>query len=460
MMQRLTRLFTMSLMLLIGLSACNLGASGSAPPTLAPLATMPPPPTLGVASAFGTPQSQFEPSNINTPVPDTDLEIFSIMNQVETDRLMEHIARLQGFHTRHVNSSTTSETTGIGAARRYIADEFRKIQQASNGRLYTFPHEFTITIAGMTTLQHNVVAVIQGTEAGAGTLVVGAHYDSIVVPDFNDGESFAPGANDNASGVAAIIEIARILSQRPMRASVMLVAFSAEEVNRLGSRAFVQYLKNQNIDVFGMINIDGIGNERDRRGNVNNTELRLFSSGPNTTSTSRHMARTAEFIGYTHSLPLKLVVEDAPDREGRYGDHFSFSEAGIPAFRFIQVLEQKINGDPTDTIEYISPQYLRTSVQTILMVVLAMADGPPPPRNITLREQDSGTSSLVWEAVPDVTTYIVALRWRNGLNYDQQIQVTGNSISWDGFRNYEGIAVSAVGKNGIVGPLSAEYRLP
>jgi leucyl aminopeptidase len=248
-------------------------------------------------------------------------------------------------------------------------------------------------VGDVTSTQQNIVAVVQGTEPGAGTLVVGAHYDSIVQPDFNDGASFAPGANDNGSGVAAIIELARILSQRQYRASVMLVAFSAEEVNRRGSRAFVDYLQSQNIDIIGMVNIDTIGNTQDFQGNTNDTELRVFSDGPNATSTSRHFARIAEFISYTHNLPLKLIVEDSPDREGRYGDHFSFSEKGYSAIRFIQAFEEKTNGDPTDTIEFVEPEYLRKAVQSILVVITAKADGPRPPRNISLRDKGNGVSS-------------------------------------------------------------------
>ncbi|XWX03890.1 M20/M25/M40 family metallo-hydrolase [Aggregatilineales bacterium SYSU G02658] len=446
---------------LLMLLACNLGTSEAVrPPTIVPRASATPPPTLGFSGDQTTfaQQATIVPANISTPIADPAREVAALVGAVELDRLMVHVQTLQNFYTRHVNSTQSSPTQGIGAAREYISAQFRAIQQMSNGRLYTFDQEFQVTYAGMTTRQYNVVAVIQGTEPGAGTVVVGAHYDSIGQP-MDSGTAYAPGANDNATGVAAILEIARILSAKPHRSSIMLVAFSAEEVGRRGSIAFARYLVEQRVDVIGMFNIDGIGNANDRRGNVNDTELRIFSDGPNETSISRHMARTAEFISFTTGLPIKMIVENAIDRENRYGDHFSFSEVGYPAIRFIQALEEKTNADPTDTIEYIEPEYFRRSVESILMVVSAYSDGPRPPRNISLRDIGGGRSTLLWEPIPDATGYIIALRAPGSLRFDQQIEWSGTSIDWDGFRFYAGVAIAARGPNGIVGPLSAEYRI-
>ena len=456
--QTFVQILALSCVLLL-VTGCNLGTSASAPPTLMPRPSATPPPPMGVVAASNN-MGQIVPESVNTPIARADLEVYNLINQVDTDRLMVHIERLQNFWTRHVNSTSTSTTSGIGAARTYIKDQFDLIQRTSPGTLYTFIHEFDMNYNGIATKQQNVVAVIQGTQAGAGTLVIGAHYDSIVEPDFTNAEAFAPGAYDNGSGVAALIEIARVMAQRQYRMSVMFVAFSAEEVNRVGSRRFVEYLQAQRVDVVGMINIDGIGNNNDRSGRINDTELRVFSAGPNDSSLSRHMARSSEFISFTHGLDMKLIVEDAQDREERYGDHFSFSEAGIPAIRFISALEEKRNGDPTDTIEFVDPGYLRRATQAILMVTTSLADGPRPPRNVTLRSRDDGMNTLIWEPVPDATGYVVALRWPGSLRYDQQIEHTDTTINWEGFASYVGIAIAAKGPNGVVGPLSAEYPVP
>jgi hypothetical protein len=290
---------------------------------------------------------------------------------------------------------------------------------------------------------------------------VGAHYDSIVIPDFKNGTAFAPGANDNGTGVATLIEMARIMASRPHRSSIMFVAFSAEEVGRKGSIAFADYVVNQNIDVFAMINIDTVGNQDDGKGGVNATELRVFSNPPNDTSPDRQLARTAEFLSFTQQLDMKLRMEDAIDRESRYGDHFSFTEKGIPSIRFINAYEEKINGDPTDTIEYIEPAYFRRAVQSILVVVSSLADGPRPPRNLSLRpNKDDPNGQLVWEPVQGAVAYIVALRFAGSLSYNQQFEIPASETSaLFSFGTYEGVAVSVRGADGIVGPLSAELKV-
>lgn len=462
--RRLLRIILISLMPLL-LSACNLGSSagspGDGPPTLAPRASATPPPTLGYLGGDPTaaPETNIVPGNFSTPATNPDVAVYNLLNQVDVEQLMQHVRAMQGFYTRHVNSTQSSSTRGIGAARAYIQQQFEQIQNAPNSKLYTFNHPFDLTYNGLTTKQENVVAVVQGYEQGAGWLIVGAHYDSIG-PSFTDGAEFAPGANDNGTGVAAIIELARILSQANPRASIMFVAFSAEEVERVGSRRFVEYLRSQtDLNVIGMINVDTIGNHHDFSGNINDNELRVFSEGPNDLSPSRHLARTAEVISFTHGLDMKLRVEDAMDRENRYGDHFSFSDAGYPAIRFINAFEEKRNADATDTAEFVEPDYLRRSVQSILMVVKSLSDGPRPPRSITLRAPRDGTPSLVWEPVSNATSYLVALRPQGSLRYDRQIMTDSPVVTWDGFGDYAAIAIAARGENGVFGPLSPEYRL-
>ena len=431
------------------LLACNLGTSSNSPPTLAPRPTPTPPATLGYAAPARLPDIG------DAPLPPADVEIFRIINQVESDRLMFHINILQNFHTRHVNSTQTSSAEGIGAARSYISDQFKTYLQSSGGNLYTFQVDFEATLDDETTPQSNIVAVIQGSEVGAGTMIVGAHYDSIGRP-MDSGTVYAPGANDNGSGVAAVLEIARIMSQKQYKSTIMFVLFAAEEVGRQGSRAFASWIQDSNTNVIGMINVDTIGNIHDRNHFVNDRELRIFSAGPNETSASRHMARMLNFIGFNYGLELDLTVQDAIDRENRYGDHFSFSERGYPALRLINAHEEKYNGDPTDTIEYIEAGYLRQATQAILAIVTAFADGPPPPRNISLRDQGNGLRTLVWEPVPEAAGYVVALRRPGALIYEQQFEVTHTSVPWDKFTRYGGIAIATKNDQGLTGRLSTE----
>jgi hypothetical protein len=445
------RLLALLIGLALGTAACNLGSS-SAPPTLVPRASATPPATLGFDAQAATP-----PAFVAAGAEARDTAWLGQVAQVDSDRLIIHVDTLQRFFTRHVNSTKASSTQGIGAASQYIEEQFRIIQQASNGRLYTFQQEFDLNYQGVATRQKNIAAVLQGTEAGAGAIVIGAHYDSVGNP-LESGEAFAPGANDNGSGVAALLEMARILSQDQYRATIIFVAFSAEEVGRRGSIAFGQWLVDNAIDVTAMINIDTIGNIHDRQGNTNSHTLRVYSQGPNDSSASRHLARMANFIAFNETLDLTLEVENAIDREGRYGDHFSFSEKGIPAIRFIEANEEKTNADPTDTVEYIEADYLRRTTLAIMTVLKGLADGPRPPRNVTIRPSDA-SSTLVWEPVAGAASYIVALRRPGSLIYDQQFEVAEPHVVWDGFGQYTGVAVAARDAAGLVGPLSNEVSV-
>ena len=255
--------------LLLLLLACNLGTSENAPPTLAPLPTFTPRATLGYVAAG--PVAVVEIGV--TPAPASDAEMERILERVESDRLMAHIRSLQDLRTRHVDSSQSSEGEGIGAARKYIEDQLAIFSAASDNNLYTFQQRFDAwsSTPDSRTTQFNVVGAIRGTELNAGTIIIGAHYDSIGTPRSDPG-AYAPGANDNASGVAAVLELARIMSEAQYKATVMFVFFSAEEFDRRGSRAFASWVQDNNIDVIGMINLDGIGNVQDFEGRVNDLD--------------------------------------------------------------------------------------------------------------------------------------------------------------------------------------------
>lgn len=440
--------------MMFSLLACTLAPS-SAPPTLSPRASATPPPTIGyatippndlpaVASPVATSASQA-----------VDPGLSVLMQQVEVDRLMAHVRTLQGFYTRHVNSVQDREDRGIGAAKRYIEGQFREIEAQSQGRMTVFNQDFSLDWAGVRTTQTNIVAVIPGTEPGGGTIVIGAHYDSRGNDD-QDATGFAPGANDNGTGVAAIIEMSRVLSTRQHRATIVFVAFSAEEVGRRGSIAFVNnYIRRNNIDLITYINVDAIGSQVYADGTVNDRQIRVFSQGPNDASPSRQVARFAEMVVLNYVPQMDIVVQDALDRQGRYGDHFSFEEAGYPAIRFIEMAENSAYLDSTDTIDGVSPTYFRRSTQTILTVITAMADGLKPPTNISLRPNNNGTQTLVWTEVPGASGYIVGLRQQNAMIY-QQFETSQTSVTWDGFAAYSAIAVAAQDENGLMGVLSQE----
>lgn len=443
------------------LSACNLGtAQSDAYVTMVPRATATPPPTLGVESGGQLQQPDLTLGGVQTPVVDPSVEIKNLLNQVDPERMRAHIQYLQNVQTRHILSSQTG-ATGIGAAQRYIEEQFRLISDSSGGNLTVpTPHAFTAyNTATQSATNYNVFAYIQGSETNAGIYVIGAHYDS-VGPNLKDPTIAAPGANDNGSGVAGMLEIARILSQRRYRATLIFVAFSAEEHERQGSKAFVNdIILGSGMDVLGMINIDSIGNADDNSGNIDDHELSVYSDDSNS-SQSRQMARMAEMISDYYGLDMRLEVETSRDREGRYGDHFSFSDAGVPAIRFINTLEQWPNASANDLIQYIEFDYLTRATQSIMMFVLTVADGPRLPRcDIVLRPVQNDTQTLIWNPLEDATGYMVFFRLADSLHYDGYVETLESRLAAQSnlFSQYGAITVAARGRNGIIGPFCDEY---
>ncbi len=450
------RFFLFILWLALLSLACNLTGT-QAPPTLAPRATSTPPPTIG----YATLSPNQLPQGAATAVANAASSLINLANEIDTDRLMLHIDSLQNFGTRHVNSAYNRNDWGIGAAAQYIKNEFEKIRAQSPG-LAVFEQNFEVEWGGVSSQPVNVVAFINGTEPGAGTIVIGAHYDSIA-QDPEDSEALAPGANDNGSGVAALLELARVLSLRPHRSSIMFVAFSAEEVNRRGSQAFVQsYLLERDIDINVMLNLDIIGSPMDANGAMDAGTVRVFSTGPNE-SKSRQAARMIELMVLNHVPYMELALQDAEDREGRYGDHMSFSEAGYPAIRFIESREdQSRQHNERDTIDGIQGAYLTQVTRMVLTVVTSLVDGLRPPRNIALRDAGNGARTLVWEPIAGAASYIVAVRRPGALRYEQ-FEVSGEdtSVTWDGFvpERFVGLAIAAKDSEGLMGPLSAEFAI-
>ncbi len=457
------RLLLLSLLLVTALAGCNLGMSDDAGPATIqprPQITDQPLPTLGYSTQI--PQTGGTPAP--TPISQiSGAQLYTLLNQVTANSLFNTITTLQNFKTRHVNSTQSSATEGIGAAANWLYGEFLKIQDQSRGNFQAFTHPFKATYNGQTTDQRNIVGIINGTLPNTPAIVIGAHYDSRT-DDLTDATGVAPGADDNGSGVAAVLEMARVLSQLRPRSTIILVLFSAEEVNRQGSTAFVRdYIKFYNIPVRVMINIDTVGSTNDRFGNVNDHELRIFSAGPDT-SPSRDMARMIDFITDNHSTDLKLIFVEDIDREGRFGDHFSFSEAGIPAVRIIEALEDHTNREGRDWVQYIEPDYLRKSVRTLTTMVLALADGLPYPQTIVVRDMGDGMRRLVWEQVEGATGYIVALRRVGDVTFEQQFSAGTGTTAFDcdcfTSDRFRGISVAAINENGIMGPLSPEVVVP
>ncbi len=460
--RRTAGVFTLlPLWFLLVLLACNLTESPE-PPTLVPRATSTPPPTIGYATLAPNEYPQ-QATQINPNIAHSDTTLLSVLNQVQPDRLLQHVdVRCTGCGRGTVLSAKTSATEGIGAAQAYVFDQFKQIgAQSYQNSFVVQTQEFPFSWNNQDSTGKNIIGVMQGTEVGRGVVVIGAHYDSISV-DFNNGNANAPGANDDASGIAALLEMAQIMSQRRHRATIIFVAFSAEEIQRKGSTAFVSdYIRARNIPVTAMLNMDIIGSQTGAEGAINDRQIWMYSADPND-SQSRQLARELHLIASRLAPDMEIDVQPAVDRAGRYSDHMSFSDVGYPAVRFVEALEE-VGREHTDrdTIDDIQVGYLVGATKTILACLTALADGPAAPQNIQLRDNGNGLRTLVWQPVDGATSYVVALRPPGALTYSDMFESTETSVTWKGFvaASYGSLAIASKDANGLIGPFSFEFAI-
>ncbi len=440
-------------------TACNL-ANNNEPPTLVPRITETPLPTISYVTLAPEQMPQQQNQLLVQANPQSAKAAMNVLlDQVDTDRLFLHISALENMGTRHLNSPNLPNS-GAAASYRYVRAQFDEIAAESSGRFSVVDQPFDVSWAGVNTVQRNIIGTISGSVTGGGIILLGAHYDSISI-DPNDAAYPAPGADDNGSGIAALLVIAKILSQRPHRATILFVAFAAEEVGRMGSKAFVNQYRTV-IPVSYMLNMDIIGSSTGPTGQIDDSHLRIFSAGPET-SPSRQLARAVYWIDFTMDPDMQIMVQDSEDRRGRYSDHMSFSEVGFPAIRFIESLEDfSHQHTPADVIGDVQATYLRRTTQAILAATAVLADGLPPPRNITLRPGSGTKRTLVWEPIPGATAYKIGLRDPGSLIINREFPWNTNSVEWDGFypQVVGGLVISTIDSNGMMGPPSPEFIIP
>ena len=346
---------------------------------------------------------------VSDVVPTVDPAVESLITEVSQQQLMAYVRQLEGFGTRNAFSDTQSETFGIGAARRWIFNEFVRV---GNGRLIVEFQDFPMNYNGYAADQSNVVATLPGTSDSDGILVLMAHYDDRP-PDVTDGVSRATGANDNASGVSLLLETARIMSSRDWNQTIVFLATSAEEQGSFGARYFAENAFLDGRNIISVINYDAVG------GRVGIPQhVRLFAVDF-LTSIHGSLGRYYEYIGGLYLPTFPVVIYDALDREGRWGDHREFVNVGFPAVRVIESLEDpdlvNSNRDTWDLIDY---NYLQRVVQLNVAVAANLAGGPPQPSPpIIASMAEPGAYLLTWPVSPDASGYAISFRPVDSLYY-------------------------------------------
>jgi hypothetical protein len=337
---------------------------------------------------------------VSNLLPVIDPQIVALLQEVSEQNLMAYVQKLESFGTRNTFSDTESDDFGIGAARRWIFSEFQRV---GGDKLDVQFQDYTLNFEGRTTTQRNIVATLPGTGRYPGALVLMANYDSRAA-DWLDGRSLAPGADDNASGVAALLEIARIMSPRTWDQTMIFVALTAEEQGTFGSKHFVEQAAQSNLQLKAAINNDMIGG----RAGIPQS-VRLYSIGPDT-SNARQLARYIAYVGSNYLPDFPITMIEGLDREGRWGDQREFVTAGYPAVRLIESEEDlKIQNSRRDTWSLINYNYFRQVVQLNLATLANMACAPSPAA-IAEPLAQPGTFQIAWVPEPGVAGYAISVR--------------------------------------------------
>jgi hypothetical protein len=323
-----------------------------------------------------------------------------IVDQVSEERISATMKRLGEFGTRYVGSEQDSETRGIGAAQRWIEAQFKSYSPKLQVSLDKFSVKKSQRLPKDVDLA-NIVAVLPGTTDKDRYVIIGGHYDSIAqrrgpgaARTDDDGprsaaelEPNAPGVADDASGTAAVMELARVMSQYEFDKSIVFIAFAAEEIGLNGSKNYADEAKAKNMVIEAMLNNDIIGSDVSGNGASANNRVRLFAEGPED-SPSRAVARYAKETAerYLPSMTVDLIFRR--DRFSRGGDHTSFVHDGFGAVRFTTPSENFANQHTaTDTFANASPSYATRVAKVNAAVLASLALAPKPPVVMAARGQ-------------------------------------------------------------------------
>lgn len=358
----------------------------------------------------------------------TDPKIYSIIDQIDTKRIESDIRTLANFGTRNTFSDTTSNQRGIGAARRWIKSEFEKVSKDCSNCLDVFyQKDFVTTNDGervpKDTWIVNVVAIQRGTANSNRYVIMTGDIDSRN-SDPIDFTKDAPGANDNASGMAGTIEAARVLSHYQFEHNIVYLGLSGEEQGLFGGKGFAAYAKKNNWEIIGVLNNDMIGNIEGVNGVIDNRTFRIFSEPTSVTETEKEISNRRFYGGevdgisrqlarYIHKLTLTYMPEMNPmmvyrlDRFGRGGHHRPFNDLGFAGVRIMEAhenynrqhqdlrVENGINYG--DVIEGVNFEYANklTAVNAITLASLAWA--PAEPKNVRIGGIVAPSTKLKWD---------------------------------------------------------------
>lgn len=402
---------------------------------------------------------------------------------VSQERLEADIARLVAFGTRHTLSSQDDPKRGIGAARKWAESEFRKTSAGCGGCLEIVLPETMVKDEDrvpVATRLVDVVAIQRGTVRPNEVVIVQGHIDSRN-SDAMDAKGDAPGANDDGSGTALVLEAARLLSKQKFAGTIVYAVLSGEEQGLFGGKLLADYAKAQGWTVKAVLNNDIVGNSRGSDGLVDDTHVRVFSEGPRDDASER--ARDAlRSIGGENDSPSRnlsrwlaglgdsgLAVRQVwrADRMGRGGDHLPFQALGYPAVRFTVAVEnyerqhQNVRteggrpfGDLPEAMDF---PYLVKVTKLNVRALAAMAAAPMPPVAKVTAAVKTFTD-VDWAAVPGAARYRVWQRRTDAPGWDAKpiAETDQTHLRLDGVRGDDWFfGVSSVAADGSESPVAS-----
>lgn len=373
----------------------------------------------------------------------TDERIYSIIKEVSASRIESDIRTLANFGTRNTFSDTVSTKRGIGAARRWIKSEFEKASKDCKNCLDVYYQKDYVTTndgerVPKDTWIVNVVAVQKGKQKSNRYVIMTGDIDSRN-SDTMDFTNDAPGANDNASGMAGTIEAARVLSKYQFDYNIVYLGLSGEEQGLFGGKGFAEYAKKNGWDIIGVLNNDMIGNIEGVDGVIDNRTFRIFSEPTPANETEKERSNRRFYGGevdgisrqlarYIHKLTTTYMPEMNPmmvyrlDRFGRGGHHRPFNDLGFAGVRLMEAHEnynrqhqnlRTENGIKYgDVIEGVNFGYASklTAVNAITLASLAWAT--PEPKNVKIGGVVEPNTKLRWDKVADANIIGYKIYWR------------------------------------------------
>ena len=371
-------------------------------------------------------------------------------------RLKASVGALVGFGTRHTLSTTTDPRRGIGAARDWAAAQFAAIGRDCGGcvAVERIERRFDGPRAPAGVIVQDVLGIQKGRDPTR-VVIVGGHIDSRVT-DVMNATSDAPGANDDASGVALVLEAARILSKQQFDATIVYAVFSAEEQGLWGATLLADTAKARGWTVSAMLNNDIVGNTIGQGGKRQARWVRVFSEGLRASEDgpaqlkrrgdggeddgpSRALAKAIDGVAGTISGGLDVFVDRRPDRFGRGGDHEPFLKLGYPAVRFsvanenwdaqhqdLRTEKGVVYGDTIDRMDF---AYLAKVTAINVATLVRLASAPAAPAEASLVGDLSRDTQVSWTAVPGAAGYRVRWRRNDAQNWSGSRDVTGTATT-------------------------------